>query len=68
MRPKWPKLASLAQKICTIWFQFFGPFFAYKDYPFKNIIIQTEINHSNQIYNFVEGTRKFCVTNETEVL
>ena len=28
MRPKWPKLASLAQKICTLWFQFFGAFFA----------------------------------------
>ena len=24
MKPKWQKLASLAQKICTLWFQFFG--------------------------------------------
>ena len=23
MRPKWHELASLAQKICTLWFQFF---------------------------------------------
>ena len=28
MRPKWPKLASLDQKICTL--------FASKGYPFKN--------------------------------
>ena len=35
--PKWPKLASLAQKICTLWFQFFDAFFASKGYPFKNI-------------------------------
>ena len=37
MRPKWLKLASLAQKICTLLFQFFGAFFASKRYPFKNI-------------------------------
>ena len=37
MRPKWPKLASLAQKICTLWFQFCDAFFASKGYPFKNI-------------------------------
>ena len=33
MRPKWPKLASLVEKICTLWFQFFDALFAY----FKNI-------------------------------
>ena len=37
MRPKWPSLASLAQKICTLWFQFFGAYFASKGYPFQNI-------------------------------
>ena len=37
MRPKWPKLASLTQKICTLWFQFFDAFFASKGYPFKDI-------------------------------
>ena len=37
MRPKWPKLASLAQKIYTLWFQFFDTFFASKGYPFTNI-------------------------------
>ena len=38
MKPKWQKLASLAQKICTLWFQFFGAFFASEGYPFKNIL------------------------------
>ena len=38
MRPKWPKLASLVQKICTPWFQFFDAFFVSKGYPFKNIL------------------------------
>ena len=37
MKPKWQKLASLAQEICTLYFQFFGAFFASKGYPFKNI-------------------------------
>ena len=37
MKPKWQKLASLAQKICTLWFQFFGAAFASKGHPFKNI-------------------------------
>ena len=37
MKPKWQKLASLAQEICTLWFQFFGAAFASKGYPFKNI-------------------------------
>ena len=37
MTPKWQKLASLAQEICTLRFQFFGAVFASKGYPFKNI-------------------------------
>ena len=37
MTPKWQKLASLAQEICTLWFQFFGAVFASKGYPFKKI-------------------------------
>ena len=37
MKPKWQKLASLAQRICTLQFQFFGAVFASKGYPFKNI-------------------------------
>ena len=31
MKPKWQKLVSLAQKICTLWFQFFGAVFAFKN-------------------------------------
>ena len=38
MKPKWQKLASLAQKMCTLLFQFFGAVFASKGYPFKNIL------------------------------
>ena len=37
MKPKWQKLASLPQEICTLKFQFFGAVFASKGYPFKNI-------------------------------
>ena len=37
MTHKWQKLASLAQEICTLWFQFFGAVFASKRYSFKNI-------------------------------
>ena len=37
MTPKRQKLASLAQEICTLWFQFFGAVFASKGYPFRNI-------------------------------
>ena len=37
MTPKWQKLASLAQEICTLWFQLFDAVFASKGYPYKNI-------------------------------
>ena len=37
MTPKWQKLASMAQEICTLWFQFFVAVFGSKAYPFKNI-------------------------------
>ena len=37
MKPKWQKLAGLAQEICTLWFQFFDAVFASKGYLFKNI-------------------------------
>ena len=44
MRPKWPKIASLAKKICTLWFQFFDACFATKGYPFKNILFVETIS------------------------
>ena len=37
--PKWPKLAILIQKICTLKFQLFDAFFASKGYPFKKILL-----------------------------
>ena len=37
MKPKWRKLANLAQEICTLLFRFFVAVFASKGYPFKNI-------------------------------
>ena len=37
MTPKWQKLASLVQEICTLWFQFFFADYASKEYHFKNI-------------------------------
>ena len=37
MKPKWQKPSSLAQEICTLYFQFYGAIFASKGYPFKNI-------------------------------
>ena len=51
MRPKWPKLASVAQKVGTLWFQFFDAFFALKEYPFKNIF--------NNVCTF--GTKHNCI-------
>ena len=43
MTPKWQKLVSLAQEICTLWFQFFGAVFASKGYPFKNIFMYFQL-------------------------
>ena len=37
MTPKLQKLSSLAQEICTLYFQFFGAVFPSKGYPFTNI-------------------------------
>ena len=41
MKSKWQKLASLAQEIYILWFQFFGAVFASKVYTFKNIFYFT---------------------------
>ena len=38
MKPKWQKLASLAQEIYTLSFQFFSAVFASKGYTLKNIL------------------------------
>ena len=39
MKPNWQKLASLAQELCTLKFQFFGAVLASKGCPFKDIIV-----------------------------
>ena len=53
MKPQWQKLASLAQEICTLWFQFFSAVFASKGYPFKNIYDAVskprDLKHSHNI-------------------
>ena len=41
MKPKWQKLASLAQEICTLQFQFFDVVFTSEGYPSNNIIEYT---------------------------
>ena len=46
MKPQWQKLASLAQEICTLWFQFFSAVFASKGYPFKNILEERDVHLS----------------------
>ena len=43
MTPKWQKLASLAQKICTLRFQFFGAVFASKEYPLRTYLISLQL-------------------------
>ena len=48
MWPKWPKVASLAQKICTLQF---GAFFASKGYHFKEHI-EREFDGSNPYIKF----------------
>ena len=49
MTHKWQILASLAQEICTLWFQFFGAVFAYKGYPFKNNCITEKASMETEI-------------------
>ena len=67
MKPKWQKLASLAQKICTLWFQFYGAFFASKGYPFKNIFYCFKIlNYGPSIYTISVGYN--CPRRQTKIL
>ena len=56
MKPKWQKLASLAQEICTFWFQFFGAVFASKGYPFKNIFVYREFYENCMICLYASTT------------
>ena len=46
MRPKWPKLASLTQKICTLWFQFLVHSLLPREDLLKNIFtFNTQYSH-----------------------
>ena len=55
MTPKWQKLASLAQEICTLWFQFFfGAVFASKGYPFKNILVIMMVTSNKKVAEVVK--------------
>ena len=51
MKPKWQKLASLAQEICTLWFQFFCAVFASKGYPFKNLFEDNSSSSRTNVKN-----------------
>ena len=42
------KLASLAQEICTLWFQFFDAVFASQGYRFKNISYKEFVEDHNE--------------------
>ena len=56
MKPKWRKLASLAQGVCALWFQFFGAVFASKEYTLKNI------------FNLITAGDKDCVVERLPAL
>ena len=58
MKPQWQKLASLAQEICTLWFQFFSAVFASKGCPFKNILQLDTTNESREVSPFPAGNHK----------
>ena len=60
MKPKWQKLAGLAQEICTLWFQFFGAVFVSKGYHFKNIWVE-----KNRIFSEIEFLQ--CIKNDVVV-
>ena len=57
MTPKWQKLASLAQEICTLWFQFFSAVFAFKGHPFKSIFVMfvVDVTMPNGVYGISEA-------------
>ena len=66
MKPKWQKLASLAQEICTLYFQFFGAVFASKGYPFKNIfhcINFLQLKIISLLYNLLRFQNKSSISN-----
>ena len=67
MKPKWQKLASLAQEIYTLWFQFFGAVFASNGYPFKNIFEKLTIDSIQQCI-ILRCHMRFEIFNEIKFL
>ena len=59
MTHKWQKLASLAQEICTLWFQFFGAVFASEGYPFKNILYILINSHIGTLGNIDDPDKMY---------
>ena len=57
--PKWQKLASLAQEICTLWFHFFGAVFVSKGYYLKNIFPSEPNIHEGPEYELSIHGEKF---------
>ena len=60
MKPKGQKLASLAQEICTLWFQFLSAVFGTKGYPFNNIFASKGHPFKN-IFDFTTAGDWDCV-------
>ena len=65
MKPKWQKLASLAQEICTLQFQFLGAVFASKGYPFKNILYGANVSNTQYSTSgdltYSDNTNFYCI-------
>ena len=51
MTPKWQKVGSLAQEMCTLLFLVIGAVFASKGYPFKTYLV-TFIPKENEYFCF----------------
>ena len=51
MKPKWQKLASLAQEICALWFQFFGASLLPKDTLLRTYNIHIVIHLATEHFN-----------------
>ena len=58
MKPKWQKLASLAQELCTLYFKFFGAVFASKGYTFKNIF---KAKYKSMCYHLYSPMREYSL-------
>ena len=53
MKPKWQKLASLAQEICTLWFQYISAVFAPKGYPLRTYSMYDYSSVASHTHNII---------------